>query len=343
MPIDESTAGKDSERILVTGGTGFLGAYIIKELISRNYPVRAIRRTNKLPFFIPAAALARVEWVDGDILDTCSLEEAMEDVRAVVHAAAKVSFSPADREELYKTNIIGTANVVNAALERKIEKLIYVSSVAALGRSMNGATINEGSQWEKINLNTNYAKSKYHAEMEVWRGIGEGLSAVVVNPSTILGYGDWNNSSCAIFKNVYNQFPWYTNGINGFVDVEDIAKVVSGLLESSISGERFVLSGENWSFRQLFNAIADGFSKKHPSREATALMAAVAWRVERVKSFLTGAPSLLTRESARLARNITYFDSSKILQYLPGFRFTPLKQTIVQSCNAYLVQENQRS
>jgi nucleoside-diphosphate-sugar epimerase len=339
MPIDGKGSGVDGERVLVTGGTGFLGAYIIKELVDRNYQVRAIRRTNKLPFFIPASVLARVEWVDGDILDSYSLEEAMQDVQAVVHAAAKVSFAPGDRDSLFRTNITGTANVVNAALEKNIDRLLYVSSVAALGRSMNGATINEGSQWEKINLNTNYARSKYQAEMEVWRGIAEGLPAVVVNPSTILGYGDWNTSSCAIFKNVYNQFPWYTNGVNGFVDVEDAAKAVCDLLKTSICGERFVLSGENWSFRQLFNAIADGFSKKHPTREATALLAGIAWRMEHIKTFLTGTPSLLTRESSRLARNITYFDSSKIRQFLPGFRFTPLEQTISQSCHAYLKQE----
>jgi dihydroflavonol-4-reductase len=255
---------------------------------------------------------------------------------AIVHAAAKVSFTPGDREALYKTNIEGTANVVNAALEKNIGRFVHISSVAALGRSSIGAKVDEGSQWEEIRLETNYAKSKYHAEMEVWRAIGEGLPAVIVNPSTIIGYGDWNTSSCAIFKNVYDQFPWYTSGVNGFVDVEDGARAVVALLETSIVGERFVLSGDNLTFRELFNAIADGFSKKHPTREATAFLAAIAWRMEKFKTLLTGKPSLLTKESASLARNKTYFDSSKIRQFLPGFSFTPIQQTIRQSCIAYL-------
>jgi len=332
--------GDRKEPVLVTGGTGFLGAYIIKELLEKNYRVRAIRRTRKLPFFIPADVLNNVEWVDGDILDISSLEEAMEGAHSVVHAAAKVSFTPGDRHELYKTNVEGTANVVNTALDKNIRRFVYVSSVAALGRTANGATVDEGKQWEEIKLHTNYARSKYQAEMEVWRGISEGLPAVIVNPSTIIGYGDWNTSSCAIFKNVYDQFPWYTTGINGFVDVEDTARVVACLLESSIIAERFVVSSENWSFKDLFNTIADGFSKKHPHREATAFLAAIAWRVEKLKTLFTGHPSLLTRESAMLARAKTYFNNNKILRFLPGFQFTPLQQTVMRSCQAYLQQLN---
>ena len=340
MPMAADGPGDRKEPVLVTGGTGFLGAYIIKELLEKNYRVRAIRRTRKLPFFIPADVLNNVEWVDGDILDISSLEEAMEGAHSVVHAAAKVSFTPGDRHELYKTNVEGTANVVNTALDKNIRRFVYVSSVAALGRTANGATVDEGKQWEEIKLHTNYARSKYQAEMEVWRGISEGLPAVIVNPSTIIGYGDWNTSSCAIFKNVYDQFPWYTTGINGFVDVEDTARVVACLLESSIIAERFVVSSENWSFKDLFNTIADGFSKKHPHREATPFLAAIAWRVEKLKTLFTGHPSLLTRESAMLARAKTYFNNNKILRFLPGFQFTPLQQTVMRSCQAYLQQLN---
>lgn len=322
--------------VLVTGGTGFLGAYIIKELVNKGHSVRAIRRGNTNPFFISPDITAKVEWIPGDILDPVGLEEAMEGTEAVIHAAAKVSFIGRERRQMLKTNIEGTANVVNAALEKNIKKLVYISSVAALGRSANGATVNEGRQWEETRLSTHYAVSKYHAEMEVWRGIGEGLNAVIVNPSTIIGYGDWNTSSCAIFKSTYHEFPWYTNGVNGFVDVEDVARAIVLLLESPISAERFVISGDNWSFRQLFDAIADGFSKKHPSREATPFLGALAWRLEKLKSGFTGKPALLTRETAKIAQSRTYFDSSKIKQYLPGFAFTPLQQTIRQACLAYL-------
>ncbi|HLI93769.1 MAG TPA: NAD-dependent epimerase/dehydratase family protein, partial [Puia sp.] len=205
--------------ILVTGGTGFLGAYIIRDLIQRGYSVRALHRHGSMPFFLPAAIREQVEWVRCDIRDPLGLEDAMAGVDGVVHAAAKVSFSPRERRELWSINIEGTANVVNTALDLKVRRFLFVSSVAAIGRTGGNEEVTEDRSWEHNRYNTNYAISKFRGEMEVWRGIGEGLPAVIVNPSTILGYGDWNNSSCAIFRSVYHEFPWYTEGINGFVDV----------------------------------------------------------------------------------------------------------------------------
>ncbi|MEP6747266.1 MAG: NAD-dependent epimerase/dehydratase family protein [Bacteroidota bacterium] len=322
--------------MFVTGGTGFLGAYIIKELAEKGYSVRAIRRTGKLPAFIPAAVFNKVEWIEGNILDPLLLENAMEGMDAVIHSAARVSFVSGDQSEMFKTNIEGTANVVNAALLKNIKRLVHISSVASLGRTANGETVTEKKQWEDSNINTHYAVSKYNAEMEVWRGIGEGLNAVIVNPSTILGYGDWNNSSCAIFKSVYNEFPWYSNGINGFVAVEDVAKSTLLLMESDISNERFILNGDNWSFRQVFNTMADGFGKKRPQREATPALASIAWRIEKVKMLFSHKPSLLTKESARIAQTTTYFDNSKVCRALPGFHFIPLDEVIKNACNHYL-------
>jgi len=325
-----------SAKIFVTGGTGFLGAYIIKALSEKGYRVRAIRRQNKLPDFLPATVFDTVEWVAGDVLDTSVLEDAMHGMDAVIHSAAKVSFSAKDHREMMLTNIEGTANVVNAALATNTRRMVHISSVAALGRTSNGETVTEKKQWEDNHINTRYALSKYHAEMEVWRGAGEGLDTVILNPSTILGFGDWNSSSCAIFKTVYNEFPWYTNGINGFVPVEDVAKATLLLLEAGISNERFIVNADNWSFRQVFNAMADGFGKKRPQREATAALAAIAWRIEKVKNFFSGAPSLLTKETARIAQTATYFDNSKICRALPGFVFTPLEACIKNACNHYL-------
>ncbi len=328
-------------KTLVTGGTGFLGAYIIKELVEKGHPVRAIRRTDKYPFYIPAPILDKVEWFQGELLDPPGLEEAMEGMDAVIHAAAKVSFKRSDRLELFQTNIEGTANVINAALAKGIKRLVHVSSVAALGRTGNEETITESKKWEDSKLNTSYAISKYHGEMEVWRGIGEGLGATIVNPGTILGYGDWNCSSCAIFKTAFGEFPWYTNGMNGFVDVRDVARAVVSLLEQKPVHERFILNGDNWTFRQVLNSIAEGFGKKPPSKEATPFLSGIAWRLEKCKSLLSGHPSLLTRESARVALSKTRFDNSRILGQLPGFSFTPLQQTIRDACKAYLLRAGQ--
>lgn len=323
-------------KILVTGGSGFIGAYIIKELVEKGYAVRAIRHSNNAPFFIPAHINEKVEWVPGDVLDVVSLHEAMDGVDAVIHAAAKVSFNDNDRSSLYKTNIDGTANVVNIALENNIKRFVHISSVAAIGRTATGETINEEKKWLPGKMHTTYAISKYHAELHVWRGAAEGLDMVIVNPSTVLGYGDWNMSSCAIFKSVYKEFPWYTKGINGFVAVGDVAKAAVLLMESSRSHERFIINGDNWTFQQLFNTIADGFGKKHPHKEATPFVGKIAWRMEKLKSMMSGQKPLLTRESARVAQSVTYFDNSKLLNALPGFSFTPLEKAIQKNCEQYL-------
>jgi nucleoside-diphosphate-sugar epimerase len=324
-----------STKILITGGTGFLGAYIIQELVQKGYSVRAIRRSNTIPSFIPADVMSKVEWVEGDVLDVVALEEAMEDIDTVIHAAAVVSFAKKDRANMYQVNVDGTANVVNMALEKNIRRLVHISSVAALGRTATGGTVDEDKKWEESKVNTHYAKSKFKGEMEVWRAIGEGLDAVILNSATILGHGDWQSSSCAIFKNVYEEFKWYTPGINGFVAVEDVAKATVLLMESSITEQRFVVSGDNWSFKKLMDAIADGFGKKRPTRQTTPLLVAIAWRVEKLKSLFTGKKPLLTKESARVAHSKTNFDNRKLLQTLPGFSYTPLEQAIQIACKKY--------
>ncbi|THU41646.1 SDR family NAD(P)-dependent oxidoreductase [Niastella caeni] len=325
-------------KILVTGGSGFIGAYIIKELVEKGYAVRAIRHSKAAPFFIPEHVNAKVEWVHGDVLDVVSLHEAMNGVDAVIHSAAKVSFGDKERSALYKINIEGTANVVNMALENNVQRFVHISSVAAIGRTVTGETITEEKKWQPGKMHTSYAISKYHAELEVWRAAAESLNTVIVNPSTVLGYGDWSTSSCAIFKSVYNEFPWYTKGINGFVAVTDVARAAVLLMESDHTNERFIVSGDNWSFQQLLNTIADGFGKKHPHKEATPFLGKIAWRMEKLKSMFSGKKPLLTRESARVAQSITYFDNSKLLKSLPGFSFTPLEKAIQKDCEQYLAR-----
>ena len=321
--------------ILVTGGTGFLGSYIIKQLVEKGYAVRAIRRSSKLPFWISKEIIDAVEWMDGDVLDVVALQDAMEGVDTVIHSAAIVSFAKKDRKEMYQVNVEGTANVVNMALEKNVRRLIHISSVAALGRSENGGHVNEEKKWEESKANTHYGKSKFKAELQVWRGISEGLEAVIVNPSTILGYGDWSSSSCAIFKSIYYGFKWYTPGINGFVDVDDVARATILLLESTINEERYIVSGDSWSFQKLQNTIADGFEKKRPYKQTTPFLLSVAWRMEKLKSLFTGKKPLLTKESANVAQSKTWFDNDKILAVLPGFTFTPLEETINKACQLY--------
>jgi dihydroflavonol-4-reductase len=190
----QSSSSPSGEGILITGGTGFLGAYIIRALVEKGYGVRAIRRHNNFPSYIPKEIFDKVEWVEGDILDVVSLEDAMEGVDTVIHSAAIVSFTKREQKKMYKINVEGTANVVNIALEKNIKRFVHISSIAALGRKENGGHIDEEKKWEESRINTHYAKSKYKAELEVWRGISEGLNAVILNPSTILGYGTMNSN-----------------------------------------------------------------------------------------------------------------------------------------------------
>jgi nucleoside-diphosphate-sugar epimerase len=334
MNLQNSPLGA-GDTVLVTGGTGFIGAYIIKELVDKGYHVRAIRRSNKLPFFISLDILNKVEWVTGDVLDVISLNEAMQGVDAVIHSAALVSFDKRERKQMYNTNVDGTANVVNLALENGLKKLVHISSISALGRTATGEKVNEEKKWLNSKLNSHYGISKNKAEMEVWRGMGEGLDAVIINPSTVLGFGNWHDSSCAIFKNSYKGFPWYTKGVNGFVAVEDVAKIAVLLMESNITEERFIINHENWEFKKLFDTIADGFGQRHPKWQATPFLSSIAWRMEKVKSFLKNAKPLLTKETARIALSKTYWQNDKILKALPGFSFMALESSITKACKNY--------
>jgi len=331
----QNTPG-DRGKVLVTGGTGFLGSYIIKELIEKGYSVRAIRRNNNLPAYISNEILSRAEWIEGNVLDVVGLQDAMENVDIVIHSAGVVSFVKRDRKRMYQVNVEGTANVVNMALEKNVKKLIHISSVAALGRKDNGTHVNEEKKWEENKMNTHYAKSKRNAELEVWRGISEGLNAVILNPSTVIGYGNWNIGSCAIFKNIYKEFPWYSPGINGFVDVEDVARLTIQLIGSNIDSERFIINGDTWSFKKLQDFIADSFGKKKPTKVAGPFLMGTAWRLERLKSIITRKDPLLTKESARVAQSQTYFENDKILKTFPGFSFTPLEISIKNACEKYM-------
>ncbi len=321
--------------ILVTGGTGFLGSYLLQHLVEKGLAVRAIRRSNKPIPWIPAAILDKVEWVEADVLDVVALQDAMEGVDTVIHSAAVVSFMKKDRKEMYKVNVEGTANVVNMALEKDVKRFVHISSVAALGRTAGGGHVNEEKKWEESKINTHYAISKYKSELQVWRGIGEGLDAVILNPGTILGYGDWHSSSCAIFRNVYEEFKWYTSGINGFVDVNDVARATIALMESGISEQRYIVNGDTWSFKQLQDTIADAFGKKRPHKATTPFLMALAWRMEKIKSIFSGKRPLLTKESARVAQSKTWFENDKIRRDIPGFSFTPLEETIKNACEKY--------
>jgi nucleoside-diphosphate-sugar epimerase len=313
--------------ILITGGAGLVGGELIKQLLAQGQKVKAIYKNTPLAF-----ENENLISVKCDILDTSTLEEVMHGVKQLYHCAAIVSFSQKNASQLYKINIEGTANVVNAAIDAGVKKMVHVSSVAALGRIRENEIITEEMNWTEETSNSIYGKSKYLGEMEVWRGIGEGLDAVIVNPSLIIGAGDWSKGSSEIFKSAFDEFPWYAEGVSGFVDVRDVASIMIILMKSEIINERFILSGENTSFKNIFTEIANGFGKKPPHKKVTPFLAGLVWRWEGLKSKFTGKEPLLTKETALTAQAKVYFDNSKILKALPDFKFTPINKSIKDTC-----------
>ncbi|MGL6269789.1 MAG: NAD-dependent epimerase/dehydratase family protein [Chitinophagaceae bacterium] len=330
----------ENDKILVTGGTGLLGGYLLRALIQQNKKVTALYR-EQFPTLLTKEEIEKVNWVQGDILDISCLQDTMTQCTHVYHCAGMVSFNPSKAEQMMKVNAEGTANVVNISLECGIKKMVHVSSVAALGKKRNHSTINERIKLDEDVKLTAYGNSKYQAEMEVWRGISEGLDAVIVNPSIILGVGNWHKGSAAMFKNAYQEFPWYTEGTSGYVDAMDVAKIMTSLMDSEISAERFILSGENRSYKDIFTQMALAFGKKPPHKKASPFLSGIVWRLEKIKSIFSSADPLLTRETAETAQMLVAFDNSKILNSLPAFTFRPIDETIAEYCREYLVKMNQ--
>jgi nucleoside-diphosphate-sugar epimerase len=317
--------------ILVTGGAGLVGRELILQLLAQNKDVAAIYHTTPLLDF----PFPGVRSVECDLLDVEALQEAMQGITQVYHCAAKVSFNPRHKQELFKINVEGTANLVNAALDAGVYKLVHVSSVSALGRIRDGQMVTEEMVWSEETSNSIYGQSKYLGELEVWRGMGEGLEAVIVNPTLVLGPGNWNSGSSAVFKKVYDEFPWYSDGVSGFVDVRDVAKAMIQLMDSNVTDQKFILNGCNKSFHEIFNLIAREFGKKPPHKKVTPFLASLVWRMEALKSRFSGHDTILTRETANTALAKVNFDNSKLMKFLPGFEYRPIEETIMETCSMF--------
>jgi|SRR5665213_183280 len=316
-----------SKKILVTGAAGLLGGEVVRQLLDQGFSVTAMIHETPLRLSHPNLIIRHC-----NILDTGSLEEVMTGISYVYHCAACISFESKDKSRLFKINVEGTENIVNACLDANIKKLVHVSSVSALGRIRNDGEVNEQMNWSEETGNSAYGKSKYLGELEAWRGRGEGLDTVIINPSIILGGNNWDNGSSAIFKSIHNEFKWYTEGTSGFVGVRDVAKAMIRLMNSNITGERFIISGENLSYKEVFYLIAKYFGKKPPPRKVTPALGEIVWRAEALKSYFTGQKRLLTKETAHTAQATVKYNNSKILNALPGFHFTPIAETIAYTC-----------
>jgi len=312
--------------ILVTGATGLLGRHLLASLVADGQPTRALYRNTSNKAIIEA--FPEVEWLECDILDVLGLEYAFSGIKKLYHCAAMVSYDPKLSEKMLHTNIIGTQNVVNAALENDIDKMIYVSSIASLGKPIKVAFISETNAAFVAEEATPYAISKFESEREVWRGIAEGLNAAMVNPSVILGEGNYETGTSAFFSRANKEARFYTHGATGFVDVMDVVEAMRLLMDSSITGECFILNGENLEYRRVMDWISEALNKKKATQYAPPYLAQLIWRVEAIRSFFTKKPPLITKHTARSAHQKSKYSSDKFLNTFPEFAFTPIVDTI---------------
>ncbi|NWJ52895.1 MAG: NAD-dependent epimerase/dehydratase family protein [Bacteroidetes bacterium] len=332
--------------IFVTGGTGLLGAYLLLELTQKDQEIRALKRSGssikivenvfKTNHADPNRLLKKISWVDGDIMDIFSLENALTGIDYVYHCAALVSFDPKDIDRMMQINIEGTANVVNTCLQKGVKKLCHVSSIAALGRDELGGETTEKTNWKSSRQNSNYAISKYGGEREVWRGIEEGLKAVIVNPSIIIGMGDPEKGSSKLISTIDGFSKFYSNGINGFVDVRDVADSMITLMESDIENERFIVNGGNFSYRTLFELIALHLNKPKPLYAIPNIVLATWWRIEKLRSLISDSTPIITKETARTSKHQHYYSGKKLTEKT-GFNYRSFEETISEACRIYTI------
>ncbi|MBU3822098.1 NAD-dependent epimerase/dehydratase family protein [Flavobacteriaceae bacterium XHP0103] len=334
--------------ILVTGATGLVGSHLLFKLAKSNEKVRALYRDkekldavrrvfscytdNYQPLF------GSIEWFEGDILDIPSLSKALKDIKYVYHCAALVSFEPHKYHTLRKTNIEGTANVVNLSIANQIEKLCYVSSVATLGSPIKNEPVTEDTFWNPEEDNNVYAITKYGAEMEVWRATQEGLNAVIVNPSVILGAGIWDSGSGSLFKRAHKGLNFYTKGTINLVAVEDVVSIMIKLMESNITNQRYILVAKNWSYKQFLTTLTASVNAKAPKNLAKPWLLNTVWRLDWLLHKIIGKKRELTKHLSRSLNSHTVYSNAKIKSELDDVQFKSVEKTISEIGAIYLKQ-----
>lgn len=311
--------------VLVTGGTGLVGAHLLLHLVENGDAVRAIYRNTAtiektkslFSLYNKESLFEKVDWIQADITDVPALETAFENVEYVYHCAALISFNPKDEELLRKINIEGTGNIVNFCVANAVKKLCFLSSISALGDLKgNEKIITEEAEWNPEKPHSDYAISKYGAEMEIWRGQQEGLQTVILNPGVILGPGFWEQGSGMLFRRVANGLTFYTKGVTGFVAVPDVVQIAVKLMKSENSNERFTLIAENMDFKDLLDSIADSLNVKRPYIHASPLLVNILYRIDWFISNILGQKRKLDRATAKASYAKNWYSNEKIKKTL---------------------------
>lgn len=331
--------------ILVTGGTGLVGSHLLYHLAQKNDFIRATYRdkskisTVKHVFSYytknPSDLFDKIEWVACDITNIPQLDLAFKNISYVYHCAAMVSFDPKDYHQLRNINIEGTANVVNFCISNKIQKLCYVSSIATLGKTENQTPITENTEWNKEVSHNVYAITKYGAEMEVWRATQEGLDVVIVNPGVIIGPGYWNSSSGYLFKKIHKGLSYYTTGKTGYIDVNDLCKVMLNLMLSASKNEAYIVVNEHLSFKDFSKKIAIGLNAKPPYKMTSDTMLNIAWKFDWLRCFFTGDKRTLTKQLAKNLNKDSIYSNEKLLGTI-DIKFKPIDVSLSETCQLFL-------
>lgn len=331
--------------ILVTGGTGLVGSHLLLNLLKVGKKVRALHRKNSdlkaveqvFNYYTSPEEAKRlfqqIEWFEADITNIPQLNKAFKNIQYVYHCAALVSFDPADDKKLRKINIEGTANIVNLCIAFKIEKLCYVSSVAALGKSLNNKEINEHSTWNPEDDHSDYAISKYGAEIETWRGTQEGVPTVIVKPGVIIGPGFWKEGTGKIFSKIDKGMNYHFPKIAGFVGVKDVVDVMQKLMQAEIENEDYILVSENLSFKTVFELTATELGKPKPKKALKKWMLWFGWFFQKIGGFF-GAKRSITRNTVNTLFQHSIYNNQKIKKSI-GFEFTPMKKVIAETAKFY--------
>jgi len=316
--------------IFITGATGLVGSFLLKKLLKEGHDIRALKREHS-DCSLVQDVFSQVEWVNGDLLDSVFLDSLLDGVDTIFHCAALVNFDSRYKNLLEDINVTGTENIVNAALANGVKKFVHISSVAAIGRGKNNDSITEDYKWETNKDNSEYAISKYKAELQVWRGQEEGLKVIVVNPSVILGPADWNKTSTRIFKLAYHQNKFYSGGMMNYIDIRDLVDTIVQLFQKEKFGERYILSAGTISYKELLTRIAINFNKKPPRIKAGYIVLKILVIMDKLRSGLTGRKPQITSEVLRLSKSNFVYDNLKVRKEL-GIVFRNFDDTICWSC-----------
>ena len=328
--------------ILVTGGTGLVGSHLIYQLTLENNVIRATHRADsdiervKLLFKFYSKdfneLFKKIEWIEADLNNLSQLQDAFKDISFVYHCAAYISFDPSRYETLRRVNIRGTANIVNLCINNKIKKLCHVSSVATLGYNIK--EIDENNYWDGNKHKSAYAISKYGAEMEVWRGVQEGVKSVIINPGVIIGPGFSKSAFGTIIKMVTNKKRFHTCGKTGYVDVRDIANIMIRLMNSKIENERYILVNKNLSYKKVIDMVSSNLGMKNKSTFVSKSKLKIALGFDLVSSKFFNKERKLSKALCKtLTRDFNY--SSKKIKKNLNFEFTSILETFEKSCQFY--------